>query len=328
MFHPTSPALGALLSTASLLRGSFKPVMMSTPHPPGARGSHVLLDFVGFNSDNPRECGEWTLGVLRDAVASHGVREVHHKLVILGEEDESPPGFTAVALLDESHVTAHCYSDSGLLAVDVFTCGVHDPRPLASDIRKEVEAHMPGVECILEETIGRFRSEAPPATSMPKLKLSPGVRLYTRGASRGGGAQMAVQEEEDGNDDLLSSFASRVEEDGGSTSLREYQLKALRDEAGSAVGEASNVLNKALDLDGSSARRSRSLPPQQRTPDFGWLSFVAFCGFTLLAAGWSAVTTDFGDGGGGDAAVCTGDTRFCTQSEIEAARRLRERQGD
>ena len=32
----------------------------------------------------------------------------------------SPPEFASVVLLDESHVSAHCYSETGLLAIDAF----------------------------------------------------------------------------------------------------------------------------------------------------------------------------------------------------------------
>ena len=46
---------------------------------------------------------------------------------VLGGDDASPPGFTSCVLIDESHVTSHCYSDRGWLAVDVFTCGHHSP---------------------------------------------------------------------------------------------------------------------------------------------------------------------------------------------------------
>eukprot|EP00927_Polykrikos_kofoidii_P052355 TRINITY_DN4614_c0_g1_i2.p1 TRINITY_DN4614_c0_g1~~TRINITY_DN4614_c0_g1_i2.p1 ORF type:complete len:782 (+),score=59.00 TRINITY_DN4614_c0_g1_i2:309-2348(+) len=35
----------------------------------------------------------------------------------------SPPGFASVVLLDESHLSAHCYTEDGLLAIDAFTCG-------------------------------------------------------------------------------------------------------------------------------------------------------------------------------------------------------------
>ena len=37
--------------------------------------------------------------------------------------DESPPGLTVAILLDESHITAHSYSEEGLLALNAFTCG-------------------------------------------------------------------------------------------------------------------------------------------------------------------------------------------------------------
>jgi len=51
----------------------------------------------------------------------------------------SPPGFTAMVLLDESHVSAHCYADLGLIALDVFTCGETDPRDVLRYIRDEVD---------------------------------------------------------------------------------------------------------------------------------------------------------------------------------------------
>jgi S-adenosylmethionine/arginine decarboxylase-like enzyme len=73
---------------------------------------------------------------MRRSVAESAVREVHHKSVVLGLDGNSPLGFTSCVLIDESHVTAHCYSDRGWLAVDVFTCGSNAqmPRDMARDI--------------------------------------------------------------------------------------------------------------------------------------------------------------------------------------------------
>ncbi len=51
----------------------------------------------------------------------------------------SPPGFTAVVLLDESHCSAHTYADDGLIAMDVFTCGSTDPLKVLECIREEVD---------------------------------------------------------------------------------------------------------------------------------------------------------------------------------------------
>lgn len=51
----------------------------------------------------------------------------------------SPPGFTAMVLLDESHVSAHCYADLGLIALDVFTCGDTNPSDVLRYMREEVD---------------------------------------------------------------------------------------------------------------------------------------------------------------------------------------------
>lgn len=52
---------------------------------------------------------------------------------------DSPPGFTAVILLDESHCSAHTYADLGLVALDVFTCGDTEPMDVLRYIREEID---------------------------------------------------------------------------------------------------------------------------------------------------------------------------------------------
>ena len=42
-------------------------------------------------------------------------------------------------LLDESHCSAHCYADLGLIALDVFTCGDTDPNEVLRLIREEID---------------------------------------------------------------------------------------------------------------------------------------------------------------------------------------------
>lgn len=51
----------------------------------------------------------------------------------------SPPGFTAVVVLDESHCSAHTYADLGLVALDVFTCGATDPARVLEYLREEID---------------------------------------------------------------------------------------------------------------------------------------------------------------------------------------------
>ena len=64
---------------------------------------------------------------------------------------ESPPGFTAIVLLDESHCSGHTYADLGLIAMDVFTCGNTDPRDVLRYMQEELDL---GDVTITE--VGRF----------------------------------------------------------------------------------------------------------------------------------------------------------------------------
>lgn len=52
---------------------------------------------------------------------------------------DSPPGFAALVMLDESHCSAHTYADLGLIAMDIFTCGKTDPRVVFRYIREELD---------------------------------------------------------------------------------------------------------------------------------------------------------------------------------------------
>ena len=119
-----------------------------------ARGGHVVLDYIGY-SPPVDEDGAWMLQVLRDCVNRAGIREVHAHVAQF-DGSESPPGFAAVVLIDESHVSAHCYSESGLLAIDIFTCGDSDPVPLADDIHSMVVEAVPGLELSGRESLDRF----------------------------------------------------------------------------------------------------------------------------------------------------------------------------
>ena len=77
-----------------------------------AHGSHIMLDCTGAVGVE----GSWMLSLMEKAVDASGARRVHsHNEDFDGSV--SPLGFASVVLLDESHVSAHCYSETGLLAV-------------------------------------------------------------------------------------------------------------------------------------------------------------------------------------------------------------------
>ena len=119
-----------------------------------AHGGHVVLDYTGYSSPMEDD-GVWMLQVLRRCVKRAGVKEVHSH----GEQfdgTDSPPGYAAVVLIDESHVSAHCYSVRGLLAIDIFTCGGSNPSALADDIHREVSEAVPGIELTGRKMLDRF----------------------------------------------------------------------------------------------------------------------------------------------------------------------------
>ena len=95
------------------------------------------------------------LRLLQDAVAKAEAMEVHAHVSPF-DGSVSPLGFAAVVLVDESHVTAHCYSDRGWLAIDCFTCGESDPNVMADYIHERLAEAMPNLELKQRNEVRRF----------------------------------------------------------------------------------------------------------------------------------------------------------------------------
>tara|TARA_B100001123_G_C15252673_1_gene1003404 strand:- start:102 stop:1466 length:1365 start_codon:yes stop_codon:yes gene_type:complete len=120
------------------------------------RGSHVMVDLRGYAPPNEND-GEWMLQLMQEAVSSSSAREVHAHVEIF-DGKVSPPGFAAVVLIDESHVTAHCYSEKGILAIDSFTCGESDPQLIIDLILGKLFEEIPSLEICYNEEVSRFNS--------------------------------------------------------------------------------------------------------------------------------------------------------------------------
>ena len=118
------------------------------------RGLHIFLDYINYTSPVEND-GEWMLNKLRDNIKKSGIREVHSHVEKF-DGTKSPPGFAAVVLIDESHVTAHCYSEIGLLAIDVFTCGNNDPQIIVDNLKELFSKTIKGIKLVREEKISRF----------------------------------------------------------------------------------------------------------------------------------------------------------------------------
>ena len=102
--------------------------------------------------------GSWMLSLMERAVDASGARRVHSH----NEEFDgtlSPPGFASVVLLDESHVSAHCYSETGLLAIDAFSCGNTDPARIIEFIESELKDKYPEMNIKRRKRVERFLTE-------------------------------------------------------------------------------------------------------------------------------------------------------------------------
>lgn len=123
-----------------------------------SQGAHVFLDYT--HADFQDEAAyHWLFSLMREAVEQSPAKEVHAHLAPF-DGSTSPPGFAAVVLIDESHISAHCYADRGLLAIDCFTCGETDPDNIATYLHEQLMERMPNLECVRRQRVERFISEA------------------------------------------------------------------------------------------------------------------------------------------------------------------------
>ena len=120
-----------------------------------SRGKQICVDYVKCDFNDIRN-GQWMLELMRHAVKNANVREVHSHVEEF-DGSESPPGFAAVVLLDESHVSAHCYYENGLLAIDAFTCGIGDPSVIIDLIHERLISEMKDIKEMGRNEIKRFK---------------------------------------------------------------------------------------------------------------------------------------------------------------------------
>ena len=90
------------------------------------KGHHLLVDCRNVARELCSNDAHF-LDVMARAASRAGMHVISQIRYKFGQD--SPPGFTAIVMLDESHVSAHTYADLGLIAMDVFTCGSTDRTP-------------------------------------------------------------------------------------------------------------------------------------------------------------------------------------------------------
>lgn len=119
-----------------------------------AHGKHVYIDYIGYQYDGSNN-GEKILEIMMQSASAGNTRPVFSHVEEFDGQN-SPPGFAAVVLLDESHITAHCYYEKGWLAFDAFTCGDGNPDLIADFITKNLKINMPDLQQMRRELVDRF----------------------------------------------------------------------------------------------------------------------------------------------------------------------------
>jgi S-adenosylmethionine decarboxylase len=99
-------------------------------------GKHCILEL--YDCDCARLDDE---SFLRSAITNAALRAGATLLQLITHHFQ-PHGVTGLALLAESHISIHTWSESGYAAVDVFTCGDHTMpesacRVLAEELRSQ-----------------------------------------------------------------------------------------------------------------------------------------------------------------------------------------------
>ena len=120
------------------------------------KGTHIFLDFTGFKvcSEDLDETCKFVFSLMEDSLTYTSMKNMHSKMIVL--KDDTAEGFTSVVLLDESHITAHAYTQQGLLALDVFTCGKTNPKVISNFIYSGLKEKFPEIECKSHQINKRF----------------------------------------------------------------------------------------------------------------------------------------------------------------------------
>ena len=100
------------------------------------KGQHLLIDCHNVPRDLCLDDRRW-LESMAEGARRAGATVISQVRYQFGQE--SPPGCTAIVMLDESHCTVHTYADLGLVAMDVFTCGTTNPWDVWMYVRSELK---------------------------------------------------------------------------------------------------------------------------------------------------------------------------------------------
>jgi len=123
------------------------------------RGLHTLIDISNFYVSKPllfQRCLSMK-DRFRSICEQNHLRVVGSGHKVFNNELTSPNGWTMFLMLDESHISTHCYTDQGKLALDIFTC-CNDPKNHISAVSDITNFIIEDYHAVIDstQTVGRF----------------------------------------------------------------------------------------------------------------------------------------------------------------------------
>ena len=120
------------------------------------KGVHCIYDFVNICCDDLLLYQHQINAILDKVIADSNLNQIDQSSQLFNGQN-TPPGFANVRVLDESHLSVHSYSEQGILAADLFTCGSTERGREAGALFKQlVLAQFPSALLKHEYILNRF----------------------------------------------------------------------------------------------------------------------------------------------------------------------------
>lgn len=114
---------------------------------------HIIADFYGCKHELLERSASG------EAILSETVEKSKLHCVLIRAHQFEPSGYTAAALLTESHMTLHSWPEFKSVQIDIFTCGDHDKARKAFDVLKELFAPEHVSKRVLHRKLNHIDSE-------------------------------------------------------------------------------------------------------------------------------------------------------------------------
>jgi S-adenosylmethionine/arginine decarboxylase-like enzyme len=122
------------------------------------KGYQVVLDFVwDQNTLNNQQLLLSIFYILKESIKKTSLMIVEESSVLLPVlPHKSEEGGTIFFQLDSSHISAHLYYVSKLLAIDIFGCGFTDIERVALEITDKLKEIIPSIKVSYRNSFNRF----------------------------------------------------------------------------------------------------------------------------------------------------------------------------